>query len=333
MLTRFFVLSAVNEIVQLTAKWEAADGPNVNWRGGVRKCVPDKLATVWTKLFDEVATMDAESDAKPIVLAIDEFQDHVESWGESCTIDPDNTDPRGNVAMWSAWAAVVEASKIVPPPAPEAIQTLEKNGVSDRQIAIIYGWKDASGEWNVNMVREERENPGTHYDPSTWVHPSLIRRRLEIETQWESRSDRVDQQVASQYVQRSAPETIEELIRQGVGSKQIAKMKNVDVESVKSLAADLRLPLDGQFVRRATPEAKLEQMRTDEANRDAELAEAMNVESELLEAVLVRHLAGKKPGEIAAELQTAGYPDLTYQRVGKLIAEAEANVGTAPTVA
>jgi hypothetical protein len=56
----------------------------------------------------------------------------------------------------------------------ETIEELTKQGVSDAQIAKMYGWIDAAGNGKWWMTQQERDNPGTHLGPGKWRDPRLV---------------------------------------------------------------------------------------------------------------------------------------------------------------
>lgn len=312
------------------ARWEAADAPIVRWRNGPRKAISDRLIELFHELFEAVATADVADEIKPTVLKIDAFEDVLAEWAEECDLSPEDADPRGPIKLWAAYREIAMALTEYRPRKAEPIETLITQKVSDRQIALIYGWKQPDGSPDTAKVLEEKAEPGKHYDPATWVHPSEAKAKAELDARWAQRSDRVDARVADKHTRPEAPETIEELIQQRVPSKQIAKMKRVDVEEVRQRAIELGIPLDGQFVRRTSPADKMAELREAEADREAEMAKKMEQQNAdddpgdppLIEQILSLYIDGKSPQQIADALQ-ADHPKLTYQKVSRMIQEAE----------
>lgn len=327
-LTRQTLAPALKALDAEVARWEAADAPIVRWRTGPRKAISDSLIESFHEMFEAVATDDVSDDIKPIVLKIDAFEDALAEWAEACDLTPEDADPRGSAKLWAAFREVISSLTEYRPRKAESIETLVAQKVSDRQIAMIYGWKQEDGSPDTTKVLEEKANPGTHYDPETWVHPSEMKAKAELDARWALRMDRVDARVVAKHTQREAPETLEELIQQRVPSKQIAKMKRVDVELVRQRAAELGVPLDGQFVRRTSPADKMAELREADADREAELAQKMQPDADesgepsLLERILELYVDGKSPQQIADELK-ADHPKLTYQKVSRMIQEAE----------
>jgi hypothetical protein len=293
--------------------------PLVNWRGAERKTISEAVANAWADLIDLCDTAEAEMEAKPLVLAIDRFEHTLADWSQGIEIDASNTDPAGSHQLWNAWSAIgdVKPLKIV---YPESIKTLiEVQGVSDRQIALQYGFAD------VRMVREEYEKPGTHYDRKTWTSPAYRRKVEQTEKEWSERTKR------NRYANPSkpkpakiAPESIDSLIEQRVPSAQIARMKGVSVEQVKERADFLGMPIDGQLPSlAASPADRLAEMRRqeDEQFQRAKSAGQRGPHAEIdnvVERVAACAVDGMKPGEIASALKNE-YPGLTGAKVAKML--------------
>ncbi|MCD0459128.1 hypothetical protein [Roseiconus lacunae] len=338
MLKRAKLAEAINSVRDTVERWNAADNPVVRWRNGPRKAVSEHLMEGWFALFGFVATMDAESSIKPTILAIDKFQDELEQWVTDCDIAAEETDPHGSVAMWSAWTAVLDAFAVKQRKKPEPIASLVVQNVSDRQIAMIYGFKDENGDPDLTMVAEEKAKPGTHYDPDTWIHPSEARLQSQIEAEWSKREAIVDQNKADSFTPREAPESIEELINQRVSASQIAQMKNVSIERVQEIADEIGLPIDGQISppsQLVSPSDQLAEMRKREAEMQAEIDELRKRDSErelqsnqendpptLIEQVSTLAASGKKPGEIASELKPQ-FSNLTAKKVEAMLKKAQ----------
>lgn len=327
MLTRQEFAVRLHQVNEKVLAWEASDAPIVQWQGGPRKAISDALIKAFHEIFEMAGTNEVEQSAKPIILAVDQFEDALATWAEDCDISPEDTDPRGTQSLWIAWGEIFEVLKTRQARKPEDIRTLVAEKVSDRQIAMIYGWKDESGEFDLQKVREEKANPGTHYNPETWVHPSEVRMAEEVEAKWKDRQHRIDEKVAAKYVRKECPETIDELIVQRVPSKQIAMMKDVDIEVVRKRAAELGIPLDGQFVRRVSQIDQLADVRNVEIQRDAEVqsemqSDQMEQSGTLVDKILELYVAEKTPGEIA-EILKVDHPKLTHQKVAAIIRKAE----------
>lgn len=128
----------------------------------------------------------------------------------------------------------------------ESIDELTKQGVSDRQICVIYGWTDRNDQAELWRLQEERKAPGKHTGEG-FVHP-LERRRIEEE----KRQKEIVEQIRQKRIRKTQrkttppPESLEQLVSGGVSTKQIANILGCSVEEVhaKCKAAGLELPMD-----------------------------------------------------------------------------------------
>lgn len=321
-------ITNANEAVR---KWNetATAGLMVEYRGQMKQALSEELVELFDELFTSASVSNVEDSAKAIVLALDDFEDQQNEWAEACQIDPEFTDPSGNREMWAAWDEVLEQLRIAltPLPQPEPIKTLKIEKVGDRQICDIYGWLDSHGNPELHKVREETEKPGTHYDPATWVHPSAKRRMAETSRRWSKRNRATKEDYAPR-ASIEAPESLEDLIRQGVPSKQIAMMKRVAVEDVRAVAEAIGVPLDGQYVPTRNPIDQLQRMRDDEADRKAEAQQAMNGTKPKTVSERVSELvdAGATP-EVIAESLLAEFPKVKPAQLQKLIESALQSTG------
>lgn len=301
--------------------WEIApdeSSPFVLWRGGSRRAVSEAVANAWADLLDFCDSDNFDDAAKPVVLAIDVFEDALSRWSSDIEIDPSNTDPGGSPALWSAWQRIaqVKPARIVQP---DPIRSLiEVHGVSDRQIAIMYGFSD------VRMVREEYDKPGTHYDPKTWVPPTHRRRMEKIAESWAARGKRSRSGHSKPKEAKPAPESLDSLIEQRVPSKQIAQMKGITAEEVKARADFLGLPIDGVAPSlAANPADRLADVRRQD---EADYAKARQMGQRgphaeienIVERVAACAAEGMTPGAIAAALKPE-YPGLTGPKVAKML--------------
>ena len=302
--------------------WESMpdeSSPTVSWRGGNRKAISEAVVNAWADLIDYCDTPDFANDAKQTVLAIDAFESALIEWSTAVEIDSSNTDPGGSPKLWNAWQAIsqVRPIQIVQP---DPIKSLiEIQGVSDRQIALQYGFDD------VRMVREEYEKPGTHYDPKTWEPPTHKRRMAKIEAEWEKRSSRRRHANPNKPKEkRIAPESLDQLIEQRVPSRQIAAMKGITVDEVKERADYLGLPLDGNAptlavngVDRMADIRRQEDLAYAQAKQMGQRGPHADIEN-VLERVAACAADGMKAGDIAAALKSE-YPGLTGPKVAKML--------------
>lgn len=321
-------LEAVNTAVR---NWDQDPASTVTrWRGRQVRLFPLEVVEALHDLFDTCETMDATREAKSLALKVDAIDEALMDWAEGRELAPENFTPEGSPQIFDALVAA-NAHKDRRPREVEPIKSLLAQKVGIAQIAKMYGWKRDDGSADIRKVEEEIANPGTHYDPVTYAEASMAKYWSDIDAKWHERAKRVQTTVAAREV-REAPESIDELIEQQVPSKQIASMKRVTVEEVKARAAELGIPLDGQFVRRVSPIDRLSQVREEEADQKAEL-EAMMAEElvadshpeieDLTERVLACFLDGLTHQQIAKAISADTGEKLSYQKVGKIIRDAE----------
>jgi hypothetical protein len=328
MLTRKNIVDALQLLRNSVKQWEASTDQTllVRWRTGPRKSISEQLLADFDALFNFVDRDDVDNEMKATVLSIDEFESVFVDWCENCGLNPDETDPNGGRKFWDAFEAIYESLDVPHRKLPEPIEALVTDKVSERQIALIYGWKNPDGSGDVNKVREEREAPGTHYNPRTWVHPSDKRRHEEIEARWALRKRRPGKESAGTK-NREAPESIDELIQQRVPSKQIAMMKKVDIEVVRARAAELNIPLDGQFVPRIQPVDIMQGIRDDEADRLATMQKLGEQQPlPLPQRVMDLHSQGKSL-EAIVDILKAENPKLTMAKIEKILQSAAETAG------
>lgn len=333
-ITRPEVVALVNGTNAVIERWETAiDAPQVTWRGMAVKAVSEAVANSLEALFDKLETSDIATGAHPIVLAVDEFNDRYTEWAEMSELSPEMASPKGSPEMWAAWGDVLRSLPERPVRRLESITQLDLEKVSDRQIAMIYGWRLVDGSADVNKVREERAEPGTHYKASEWVDPQYAKDDAEVAAKWAVRSMRV-QSVAMQAEAKMSPESLDDLIRQDVPSKQIARMLNIDVDTVRERARQLNIPLDGQFVPSVSPHDKMQDVRDADnekrrklhalAAADAELRAAETDVSSMPERILSLAADGQNPKQIA-RLLADDFPGLNEAKVAGILAHAKAS--------
>lgn len=331
LLTRSEVLAAVNATNAVIERWETSiDAPQVIWRGSPVKAISEAITDSIDTLVDQTATLDVAPDAQAIVLEIDAFYDRYVEWAEMSELSPEMASPKGSPEMWAAWGDVLRSLAERPVRRLEPIAQLDIEKVSDRQIAMIYGWRLSDGSPDVNKVREERANPGTHYKADEWVYPQYAKEDAETAAKWAGRSVRVQSATAGEAPM--GPETLDDLIHQDVPSKQIARMLNIDVEAVRTRARQLNVPLDGQFVPSVSPHDKMQDIRDADnekrrqlqAAADAQLRSAETDVSSMPERILSLASDGQNPKQIA-KLLADDFPGLNEAKVAGILAHAKAS--------
>jgi len=167
--------------------------------------------------------------------------------------------PRGG--FWGAVTAVLterNGSEVEDGKTIEPVALLRKQGVSDNQIARhIYGHNDVGPFLQGNRVRadlidREANEPGSVLGKD-WVHPLEAGRRRD---QQELQQRRIARTRALAKTHGDAPESIEELLQQGVSVQQISAMKGVSKNEVVEVAKKIGAKIsDAPQISRPTPVA------------------------------------------------------------------------------
>jgi len=331
--TRSQLVSLAKSVSGVIERWEAAntdEAPHVVWRGRPTKAISEAMVESFEEMFGTVSTLDIDVDAHAIALAIDAFNDRYDEWAEQSELSPEMTSPSGSPEMWSTWRELITTLADRPVRSIESIAQLDIEKVGDRQIALIYGWAQSDGSPDIQKVREERANPGTHFDKSKWVHPQDAADAAEVAARWSQRSLRI---AASDAMGEAsmAPETLDDLIRQDVSSKQIAMMLNIEVAEVKERARLLNIPIDGQFVPSVSPHDRMQDIRDADQDRkrklhqaasQAEMRAAETDPATMAERILSLAADGQKPKQIVRTL-ASDFSDLTEAKVAGILAHAE----------
>lgn len=196
------------------------------------------LGQAFDELIETFSAGDLPADCRAMADAVGQFEREWGKWKELAETRGDpNLLPDGSV--WKTLDVVAEMRRRAVPKHVgklETIAELTEQKVGDRQIALIYGFECDDGSPNLSMVREERAAPGKHTGPGTGWVPPLERVLLEeAERQLETaRRIQAREEAKMERLERSAPESLGELVETGVAAPQIAKMLNLSVEEVLS---------------------------------------------------------------------------------------------------
>jgi len=174
----------------------------------------------------------------------------VEAFGSEWVDWQAEVDRRGSAVIpppestWKAWEAVVDCYRGVvdPPRRPlESVATLRAQVVPDWQICEIYGWKDSRGNPETRKVEEELASPGKH---TTGCVDPVTRKRQEAAERQKALAERVKRLRLQKVARMSseAPESLAELIQQGVPLHQIAEMLRMSEEQILAECEAQKLP-------------------------------------------------------------------------------------------
>lgn len=261
------IAAAVKNVEDLAKAWENDDQtPMVEFEMREVRAVSKKLDRAWSELYDLVSSGEIDPIAYPLVMAIDAWIDEVDRFRDSHSANPGGSDE-----LWKAWGEVLILTKREPVP-----QMLEGIGYliqvqkcSPSQVAKIYEWKDEFGQPDARRVLQVIQS-GQGDEPT--VSPHWVRYCEKNAELWEARSSR-KRQVVKEVVSQPdtpfiAPESMETLLEQNVPSRQIARMKNVDQQTVIDYARELGMIVDGQQPAPAmTPEQHLSRVRAAEVEQ------------------------------------------------------------------
>lgn len=249
--------------------------------------------------------------------------------------------PIPDSAFWKALESIETARQAIIKPVRRTLETiadLTAQKVPDVQICRIYGFTDSGmpdGNPETWKLQEERGKPGMHTDRSKgWLPP------------WEKKNqtDEAKQAEIIERIQRTrkgklkllaavAPESIEQLIQEGVSGKQICKMKKIDEAGLATYCQDHGLGVPNwagespnamvgvhDFVPEDEAASVLSQPETGiREPSDAVPDGPMTLEQEIIEY----HKQGTMtPAEIAAAVSCEGN-EVSHQKVGKVIARWE----------
>lgn len=250
-LSRDQIIAAVERLEAVVKAWEQSTDENlmVYFRGRPVRLLSSAVEQAAVDLFELCDTPAIEKAAWPLVLAIDAFDAEMSKFAERYAVAPDATDPQGGNALWAAYGNVLKAKTPPRPHKIEPIQQLLAEKVDRKIIAKIYGWRRPDGTPDLDKLQEEIDAPGTHYDPTTFVHPKDKKFWDSIEEKWLARLAAFEASESGHSrknkPKKEAAETLDDLILQGINAKQIAKMKHIEVDEVHARAAELGVALDG----------------------------------------------------------------------------------------
>ena len=236
----------VAKVERKCKEWETdPETPVVDFELQETRAISQKLDRAWSELYDSVCGPDIDPEAYKLVMAIDAWIDEVDRFRDSMTANPGGTDE-----LWKAWADVLTHAKKKPVAKMlEGISYLTRvQKCSPAQIAKIYEWKDEFGQPDTRKVLAEIEAGSDEPTVSPhWERGVKATREL-----WEAREARLRQVITKPQKEILsdppviAPESLDTLLEQNVPSRQIARMKNIDQQTVIDYAREIGSIVDGQ---------------------------------------------------------------------------------------
>lgn len=229
---------------------DAAHSMFVDWgRSGEAK-FSDQYEAKLEELYALCDAREIEPAAWPLVRRVDEHQRMYREWQADEQRPGGAKRPAGPGELHKKWVHGVCGEKDHPRrfPRPEPIAQKVRENCNVPQIAKTYGWWNEFGLPDTERVQRELENPGSEYDPKTWVHPHETKYWDELRAWYESRRERVraSKGDAISKGKKPAPESLDVLIRQQTNLPQILKMRpETTEEAVCRRAAELGVVLEG----------------------------------------------------------------------------------------
>lgn len=311
MLTRQEITERVACIGQLRQQWNTQQPQD---RGDTWRELRDAFADL-SQLVD---TDEVEPDAWAVVLRVDALASAYADWARSIGVlhDPELGFTE---QVWQALALLIEEAERDEQRL-ETVAELYEQAVPLTQIAKMQRWysiaEDGRRVPDVERVRDELKHPGRH---APGPDPREVERLAEVEKQWAARAiDRRGRD--ARYV-----EPIEELLKQKVPLRQIAKIHRIDVEAVRRVARAAGLtPIDDEPYR---TEEQRKHARTQELGR-LFLIDTHPEAGDLRDRVLAMHADGLSDADIGAALREQGHPDASHMRVRSILVEAQMDTAT-----
>jgi hypothetical protein len=312
-------------------RYNAKSGPLVEWGGAQVKAISETCFDALVDLCKFSSTANEEVSEKPqdrkALLALDaftktfsEFQQRVEAADPACN-------PGGTHEMWMALMVLRE--KVFTPRELRSLESIKRLVEIDRvpsgQICEIYGWIAEDGSYEVHKIDDELSEPGKHStkDPN-WTNPVHRQYSEKIEKAWKERLPITDflTEEEQQFLNNGkkkrkrsqteeAPETVDQLILQGVSTSQIVAMKpSVTEDQVNarreelSLETDVPAPHDARFAPPVDPTAALmeQQQIEDDEKSQRERKLAAKAKAQQTKAAITRAKELKAEGKPTEEI-------------------------------
>ena len=231
------LLSELRDAVRQFENWQPTAEQMVKWYDRQVKPLGEELKQAIIDKCQPFQTVEIESGARELALAVDVLYAEFSSWIVSLQAAPGAVDPSGTNEMWDAYRAVLKVLDTRKPPAPPPPHVLVTQGNHPSTIARKLGWFTEDGRPDTDRVNcelaaapEDRE-----YKPAEWTHPRERKFAEEIAVKFEARNARLLQTLGqskrSSVVRKPCTQSYEELARlQYITVRQIALKKMVSEE-------------------------------------------------------------------------------------------------------
>jgi hypothetical protein len=329
MVSRGDVLALVQLLEDEVHQWEGSREESllVGYNGRAVKALGAGIERAAVRLFELCDTLDIEPDARDLVRAVDVFDDEFTKFGQAARDQAVRVHPGGSVQLWGAFGNLQRARVRQRWERPTPLRQMITNNTNHDQILKEYHWVHFGPSRGEEMIQEELDKPGTHYNPATFVHPRQVAYEKELSAWWEDRCTQLEKASRSIQTARERPaskpvrESLDDLIIGTTNLQQIMKMKpDLSSDQIQTRAAEMGIALDAATTNFATfRQAQMHREQNLARSRDASLeAEAklqlnklpateVNTYPEFggdLEGRIVRMSEdGLKPGRIAEAIK------------------------------
>lgn len=319
---RDHLLLVTDHLLTVQREWVQSDTPYIT----------EAVETAVDDAIDLWAHGPLPGDCRVLAGYFDRLAERWSEWRAIAAINPD-ANPVPKQSFWKVLEMIAEEREAKQPQGRktlESVATLTAQKVPDRQICKIYGWLDAKGNAELWKLEEERLKPGTHVN-ADYVAPHE-RARLAAEEARRTSIERIREQQERKVknLTEPAPESLEDLVRQGLTSKQIARMRKTTVKQVEAdcRAAGLDVPPEKYDLQAAVPldrapteaEERIDAAR--QARRDASEGDANDGDPDdspggamtLEQEIVWHHSQGMAPADIAKNV-SGGDQKITVAKV------------------
>jgi len=319
--------------------WSQRDEPVREWFGAMVKVISDGIDQAAIQLIDFLESENStliEESSWHTVLAADYFAEKWQAWKKSIAMRPQTTHPGGDDSLWIAYRQMCEAREPRFFSTLEGMLDLERQGVSMRQRAIMYGYYLDNGEPDLmaaNIETERQRKKG--YEPAETMTPDDRIREETHKADWAKRSVRVTEVIESRIDKPSKQptESVHDLVILPHITKRQIKLMLSDVTDDQIAEAcaihGVRLNEQQFAVPEPRPETHEEAQNALEAEQRAVAGEAdrlthaddvSHIEDVETRIMALHEQQGLKAGEISKLLLKDG-TQIGPSRVGKVISE------------
>jgi len=235
-------LNAIMDLQKEYRAWQQSDGPTHMGRKAISKALFEAFEQATDALADQIGQPDengnvtakeVEESARQYVIHMDAVANAFRDWVRHSSMAVAAARPDGSDDLDKALDHLFGSLAPSKFRKPEPLEVLFAMNAPPHQTALKYGWIAEDGSPDVQKVYEEKEKPGTHYDPKTWVHPVQRKIQADVNAQWASRQPRppyfvkVDELAAGK---PKAKRSFEQFVAERAPLGQLANLFNISIE-------------------------------------------------------------------------------------------------------